>query len=86
MPGVQGSPHPKTTHFNGGQDMRATVVLKPGQAARVHYEELVQEMGVSGAEVLREALAELHRKRIRSQKRQQQASDAALQNELPMTG
>ncbi|MGW6412207.1 hypothetical protein ACWF95_34140 [Streptomyces vinaceus] len=65
--------------------MRATVVLKPGEAARIHYEELVQEMGVSGAQVLRDALAELHRKRVRSRKTKQQATEAA-QTQLPMTG
>lgn len=72
MPGVQGSPHPKTTEFNRGRDMRATVVLKPGESARSHYEELVKAMGVSGAQVLREALAELHRKMLPQQKATQQ--------------
>ncbi|MEU0743969.1 hypothetical protein [Streptomyces sp. NPDC006134] len=71
MPGVQGAPHPKTTEFNRGRDMRATVVLKPGEQARVHYEELVKAMGVSGAQVLREALAELHRKLLPQQQEQQ---------------
>ncbi|MFG2176957.1 hypothetical protein ACGFMO_37285 [Streptomyces niveus] len=67
MPGVQGAPHPKTTEFNRGRDMRATVVLKPGEAARTQYEELVKKLGVSGAQVLREALAELHRKLLPEQ-------------------
>ncbi len=67
MAGVQGAPHPKTMHFNRGRDMRATVVLKPGEQARVHYEELVRELNVSGAQVLREALAELHRKLLPQQ-------------------
>ncbi|MFE2749588.1 hypothetical protein ACFXKX_35610 [Streptomyces scopuliridis] len=74
MAGVQGPPHPKTTEFNRGRDMRATVVLKPGEAARIHYEELVKEMGVSGAQVLREALAELHQKLL-PQRRQEWQSD-----------
>lgn len=52
--------------------MRATVVLKPGESARSHYEELVKAMGVSGAQVLREALAELHRKMLPQQKATQQ--------------
>ncbi|GAA1377102.1 hypothetical protein ACFPK5_00285 [Streptomyces beijiangensis] len=70
MPGVQGSPHPKTTEFNRGQNMRATVVLKPGEQARIQYEELVKAMGVSGAQVLREALAVLHRQRLTRPPRQ----------------
>jgi hypothetical protein len=78
MPGVQGAPHPKTTEFNRGRDMRATVVLKPGEAARIHYEELVKEMGVSGAQVLREALAELHQKLLpQRHKAQEQDSGRA---------
>lgn len=64
---ARGAAHPKTTRFNGGAEMRATVVLKPGETARVHYEELVKQMGVSGAQVLREALAELHRKLLPQQ-------------------
>lgn len=74
MAGVQGSPHPKTTEFNRGRDMRATVVLKPGEAARIQYEELVKELGVSGAQVLREALAELHQKLL-SQRRKARQND-----------
>lgn len=67
MAGVRGLAHPKTTNFNGGREMRATVVLKAGETARAHYEELVKHMGVSGAEVLREALAELHQKLLPQQ-------------------
>ncbi|MCX4554567.1 hypothetical protein [Streptomyces sp. NBC_01500] len=70
MPGVQGAPHPKTTEFNRGKAMRATVVLQPGETARVHYEELVKKLGVSGAQVLREALAELHQKLLTQQQEQ----------------
>lgn len=71
MSGVQGAPHPKSTEFNGGKAMRATVVLQPGETARAHYEELVKRLGVSGAQVLREALAELHQKLIPQRQEQQ---------------
>ncbi|MFI1869698.1 hypothetical protein [Streptomyces jumonjinensis] len=76
MPAL-GKPHPKTTRFNGGRDMRATVVLKSGEVARTHYEELVRAMGVSGAQVLREALALLHQKHLPKQKVEATASDEA---------
>ncbi|MEU4924609.1 hypothetical protein AB0G29_35310 [Streptomyces parvus] len=56
--------------------MRATVVLKPGEDARIHYEELVKKLGVSGAQVLREALAELHQKLLPEQQQRKDPGQA----------
>ncbi|MFD8386554.1 hypothetical protein ACFV2X_50035 [Streptomyces sp. NPDC059679] len=64
MAGVaRGRPHPKSTVFHADKPVRAAVLLQPGEPVRRMYEELVVLMGVSGAEVLREALVELHKRK-----------------------
>jgi hypothetical protein len=67
MAGVRGRPHPKSTVFHADKPVRAAVVLMPGEPVRRMYEELVVLMGVSGAEVLREALVELHRQKAQGE-------------------
>ncbi|WP_158690433.1 hypothetical protein [Streptomyces sp. PsTaAH-124] len=64
MAGARGRPHPKSTAFPADKSVRAAVVLQPGEPVRRMYEELVVLMGVSGAEVLREALVELHKQKV----------------------
>ncbi|MBV9024912.1 MAG: hypothetical protein JO362_14255 [Streptomycetaceae bacterium] len=43
------------------ETVRPSVPLRPGTPERTAYEELVAGMGVSGAEVVRTALLELHK-------------------------
>lgn len=75
MAGSRGRQHRnRSTSFPEDRAVRATVMLQPGEDVRRMYEELVVSMGVSGAEVLREALAELHRKRSSDRKQLKQAS------------
>ncbi|MFZ4250372.1 hypothetical protein ACOZDF_34615 [Streptomyces griseoincarnatus] len=82
-------PH-RTGHFPPDETVRAAVVLKPGDPVRKVYEELVLDLGVSGAEVLRAALWELHRREsIRKARRESRATAAAAQpenKELPKAG
>lgn len=56
----RGRQHPKSTAFSPDKPVRASVVLPPGDEVRTAYEELVTTMGISGAEVVRTALLELH--------------------------
>ncbi|WP_143670318.1 hypothetical protein [Streptomyces antimycoticus] len=64
MPGkARGRPHPKSTVFPADKSVRASAVLEPGEPVRRMYEELVVLMGVSGAEVVRAALIELHKRK-----------------------
>ncbi|WP_406729996.1 hypothetical protein WJ438_40775 (plasmid) [Streptomyces sp. GD-15H] len=60
----------RSTDFPADKSVRAQCVLHPGEDVRVAYEELVTEMGISGAEVLREALRVLHKREIRRKARQ----------------
>ncbi|MFE1130830.1 hypothetical protein ACFW6R_29675 [Streptomyces albidoflavus] len=85
---VRGRQQPgRTGVFPAGEPVRATVMLKPGDHVRRLYEELVQDMGVSGAEVLREALMELHRREARRKARRNAAAAASPhEQELPQTG
>lgn len=62
--------------------VRATVILHPNDAERPLYEELVSELGVSGAEVLRRAIQELHKRESYRKRR----ARAAATKELPQTG
>ena len=45
----------RSGNFPADKAVRATVMLDPGDYVRTLYEELVKDMDVSGAEVLREA-------------------------------
>jgi len=76
MAGVRGRPHPKSTVFPADKSLRAAVVLQPDEPVRRMYEELVVLMGVSGAEVLREALVELHRQKAPSERTAQLLKEA----------
>jgi Arc/MetJ-type ribon-helix-helix transcriptional regulator len=66
--------------------VRATVMLKPGDYVRGLYEELVSDMGVSGAEVIREALIELHKRESRRKARRAAQNANTDTQELPQTG
>lgn len=63
--------------------VRATLVLYPGDEERRIYEELITEMRVSGAQVLREALKELHKRETRRKERRARMS---AKKELPKAG
>ena len=60
----------RSTTFPADKSLRAQLVLHPGEELRDAYEELVTEMGLSGAEVLREALKLLHQRETRRKVRQ----------------
>ncbi|WP_158839122.1 hypothetical protein [Streptomyces sp. NRRL S-1022] len=75
-----------TGHLPPNETVRASVVLKPGDYVRGLYEELVRDMGVSGAEVLREALMELHKRESRRKAREAAKNAAANPQELPKAG
>ncbi|WP_331729761.1 hypothetical protein [Streptomyces chartreusis] len=66
--------------------MRAAAVLKPGDYVRSLYEELVSDMGISGAEVVREALIELHKRESRRKARRAAANPDTDPQELPQAG
>lgn len=84
---VRGRQQPgRTGVFPADKPLRATVMLKPGDYVRGLYEELVQDMGISGAEVLREALMELHKREERRKARQAAKAAASANQELPRTG
>ncbi|CAL9671630.1 MULTISPECIES: hypothetical protein [unclassified Streptomyces] len=84
---VRGRQQPgRTGVFPADKPLRATVMLKPGDYVRGLYEELVQDMGISGAEVLREALMELHKREARRKARQTAKAAASNHQELPQTG
>jgi hypothetical protein len=61
-------------------------MLGPGEHERTLYEELVQDMDVSGAEVLREAIRELHKLRSRRKVRQAANNTPTETRGLPKAG
>ncbi|MFF9128415.1 hypothetical protein ACF09J_35115 [Streptomyces sp. NPDC014889] len=83
MAGVRGLQHKNRTVHPPEKAVRATVILHPGDEERPLYEELVSELGVSGAEVLRQAIRELHR---RQSYRKTRAARAAAAKEAPRAG
>ncbi|MEY9998197.1 hypothetical protein ABIE67_010318 [Streptomyces sp. V4I8] len=84
---VRGRQQPgRTGVFPADKPLRATVMLKPGDYVRGLYEELVNDMGISGAEVLREALTELHKREARRKARQAPKVAAHANQELPKAG
>lgn len=84
---VRGRQQPgRTGVFPADKPLRATVMLKPGDYVRGLYEELVTDMGISGAEVLREALTELHKRETRRKARQSAKADPNHVEELPKAG
>lgn len=50
----------RSTDFPSDRAVRAGLMLHPGDPVRVAYEELVTELGISGAEVIRKALTDMH--------------------------
>lgn len=72
--------------FPANKPLRATVMLKPGEYVRGLYEELVNDMGISGAEVLREALMELHKRESRRKARTAAKNAPTDTQELPKAG
>ncbi|WP_146207043.1 hypothetical protein [Streptomyces tirandamycinicus] len=84
---VRGRQQPgRTGVFPADKALRATVMLKPGDYVRGLYEELVNDMGISGAEVLREALTELHKREARRKARHSHKTALHDSEELPQTG
>ncbi|MFJ2008467.1 hypothetical protein [Streptomyces chartreusis] len=84
---VRGRQQPgRTGVFPEDKPLRATVMLKPGDYVRGLYEELVKDMGISGAEVLREALTELHKREARRKARRTPKEAAHTVEELPQAG
>ncbi|QUC63811.1 hypothetical protein IOD14_44000 (plasmid) [Streptomyces sp. A2-16] len=70
MAGVRGLQHKPRTVYPPDKAVRAVVLLYPEDVERKLYEELVNDLGVSGAEVLREALRELHKRETKRKERQ----------------
>jgi hypothetical protein len=62
MGGNRGVQHKSRVAHPSDKPVRATVILHPDDEERPLYEELVHDLGVSGAEVLRQALRELHKR------------------------
>ncbi|MGR3939090.1 hypothetical protein [Streptomyces sp. BRA346] len=86
MPQERGRQHRnRTTVFPADKTVRATLVLYPEDEERKLYEELVTTMGVSGAQVLREALKELHKRETR-RKARAAARTTKTPQELPKAG
>ena len=64
MPAPRGRAHRgRTGAFSPDKSIRASVELAPSDPVRKLYEELIQAMGVSGSEVVRQAITELHAKK-----------------------
>jgi hypothetical protein len=64
MAGARGKAYRRRTGvFAADESVRAAAVLQPGEDAHRAYRELINEMGVSGAEVVRQALLALHQQR-----------------------
>lgn len=83
MAGVRGLQHKNRAVHPPEKPVRATVILHPSDVERPLYEELVNDLGVSGAEVLRQAIRELHK---RESYRKERKARAAAAKELPQTG
>lgn len=75
----------RSGNFPADKAVRATVMLDPGEYVRTLYEELVRDMDVSGAEVLREAIRELHKRESR-RKAREAAKGVDTPEELPQAG
>ncbi|MET7843659.1 hypothetical protein ABZT45_34660 [Streptomyces sp. NPDC005356] len=90
MAGVRGIQHKNRAVHPSGKPVRATVILHPGDEERPLYEELVKDMNVSGAEVLREAIRELYKRESRRKARKTAKEAAENANteaqELPKAG
>lgn len=52
----------KTGTFDPGKTIRGSIPLAPGAPERRWYEELIRDLGCSGAEVLRRGLQDLYEK------------------------
>ncbi|MFJ2110768.1 hypothetical protein ACIOEX_02375 [Streptomyces sp. NPDC087850] len=63
----------RSTDFPSDKAIRAGLMLHPGEPVREAYEDLVTELGISGAEVIRKALMEMHK-----QHRQQRPKSVSL--------
>ncbi|MFE7664735.1 ribbon-helix-helix domain-containing protein [Streptomyces celluloflavus] len=63
MAGVRGTVVKRTGAFASDAPVRAAAVLQPDDEAHEAYRELIKEMGVSGAEVVRQALLTLRKQR-----------------------
>lgn len=91
MAGPRGVQHAgRSAVFHADKTIRATLVLHPDDAERKLYEELVTDMGVAGAQVLREALHELYKRETkrkeREARRKAKQTAKATTEELPQAG
>ena len=64
MAGVRGTSTRRTGTFGPDEPARAAAVLQPDDPAHEAFRELIRDMGVSGAEVVRIALLELRKQRL----------------------
>lgn len=66
----------RSTEFPPDRAIRAGLMLHPGEPVREAYEDLVTEKGISGAEVIRQALMEMHERHRQQRPRTQQLKEA----------
>lgn len=87
MTGAPGTQHTgRSTAFPADKSVRAQLVLHPGEDVRAAYEELVTGMGISGAEVLREALRVLHARESRRKAAREARQRAQTGEAMPQAG
>ncbi|MEU0671202.1 hypothetical protein ABZ508_35330 [Streptomyces lavendulocolor] len=66
----------RSTAFPPDRAIRAGLMLHPGEPVRQAYEDLVTELGISGAEVIRQALMEMHERHRQGRPRTTQLKEA----------
>ncbi|SCF73821.1 hypothetical protein GA0115255_104742 [Streptomyces sp. Ncost-T6T-2b] len=66
----------RSTEWPSDKAIRAGLLLHPGEPVRKAYEELVTETGISGAEVIRKALMEMHARHRQQRPRTEQLKEA----------
>jgi len=70
----------RTGAFDPDKPVKASALLHTGDPVRAVYEQLIAEMGISGSEVIRQALLTLH------QRRAAQAAPPSLETYLQEAG
>ncbi|NWF30857.1 hypothetical protein HW130_32205 [Streptomyces sp. PKU-EA00015] len=66
----------RSTDFPSDKAIRAGLLLHPGEPVREAYEDLVAERGISGAEVIRQALMEMHKRHRQERSSSMQLKEA----------
>ncbi|ONI48521.1 hypothetical protein [Streptomyces sp. IB2014 011-1] len=66
----------RSTDFPSDKAIRAGLLLHPGEPVRKAYEDLVTETGISGAEVIRQALMEMHQRHRQARSNQSKLKEA----------